>query len=162
MPTRAPYKRNRVRIRLFWLPLLAADAVSNRYIIELSGPSVAEHITSESKRTGKRLAMDSDVAKTRRQQIRDEQKQVQTTLEGLGVKVRGVTDTVSNTLIVDMPDNLVDQVAALAGVKRVRKARMFKTNLDHALPLHHVPDAWSVVGGMANAGKGVKIGMIDS
>src|SRR5258708_16069029 len=29
---------------------------------------------------------------------------------GLGVKVRGVTDTVSNTLIVDMPDNLVDQV----------------------------------------------------
>src|SRR5205807_3788258 len=25
-----------------------------------------------------------------------------------------------------------------------------------------VPDAWSVVGGMANAGKGMKIGMIDS
>ena len=70
-------------ILLFWLPLLAADAVSHRYIIELSGPSVAEHINSESKRTGKRLAMDSDVAKTRRQQIRDEQKQVQTTLEGL-------------------------------------------------------------------------------
>jgi hypothetical protein len=149
-------------IFLFWLPLLAADAVSHRYIVELSGPSVAEHINTESKRTGKRIAIDSDVAKTRRQQIHDEQKQVQSALEGLGVKVRGVTDTTSNTLIVDMPDNLVDQVAALPGVKRVRKARIFKTNLDHALPLHHVPDAWSVVGGMANAGKGIKIGMIDS
>ena len=149
-------------IFLFWLPLLAADAVPHRYIIELSGPSVAEHITSESKRTGKRIAMDSDLAKARRQQLRDEQKQVQTALEGLGVKVRAATDTVSNTLIVDMPDSLVEQVAALPGVKRVRKARIFKTNLDHAAPLHHVPDAWAALGGMANAGKGIKIGMIDS
>jgi minor extracellular serine protease Vpr len=147
---------------LFWLPVLAADAVSHRYIVELSGPSVAEHISTESKRIGKRIAIGSDVAKTRRQQIHDEQKQVQTSLEGLGAKVRGATDTVSNTLIVDMPDNLVDQVAALPGVKSVRKARTYKTNLDHALPLHHVPNAWSVVGGMASAGAGIKIGMIDS
>ena len=149
-------------ILLFSLPLLAADAVSHRYIVELAGPSVAEHISNESKRTGKRLAVDSDAAKTRRQQIRDEQKQVQTALEGLGVKVRSATDTVSNTLIVDMPDSLVDQVAALPGVKRVRKARIFRTNLDHALPIHHVADAWSSVGGMANAGQGIKIGMIDT
>jgi minor extracellular serine protease Vpr len=149
-------------ILLFWLPLLAADAVSHRYVIELSGPSVAEHITNESKRTGKRIALDSDVAKTRRQQLRDEQKQARTALEGLGVKVLGATDTVSNTLIVDMPDSLVEQVAALPGVKRVQKARMYKTHLDHALPLHHVPDAWAVAGGMANAGTGIKIGMIDS
>jgi len=149
-------------ILLFWLPLFAADAVSHRYVIELSGPSVAEHITSESRRTGRRIAIDSDVAKSRRQQLRDEQKQARTALEGLGIKILGATDTVSNTLIVDMPDSLVEQVAALPGVKRVRKARIYQTHLDHALPLHHVPDAWAVVGGIANAGRGIKIGMIDS
>src|ERR1700724_19833 len=79
-------------ILLFSLPLLAADAVSRRYIVELTGPSVAEHINNESKRIGKRLAVDSDVAKPRRQQIRGEQKQVQTALEGLGVKIRSATD----------------------------------------------------------------------
>ena len=149
-------------ILLFWLPLFAADAVSHRYVIELSGPSVAEHITNESRRTGRRIAIDSDVAKSRRQQLRDEQKQARTALEGLGIKILGATDTVSNTLIVDMPDSLVEQVAALPGVKRVRKAQVYKTHLDHALPLHHIPDAWAVVGGMANAGQGIKIGMIDS
>jgi minor extracellular serine protease Vpr len=149
-------------ILLLWLPLFAADAVSHRYVIELSGPSVAEHITNESKRTGKRIAIDSDVAKSRRQQLRDEQKQARTALEGLGIKVLGATDTVSNTLIVDMPDSLVEQVAALPGVKRVRKAQIYKSHLDHAIPLHHVPDAWAAAGGMANAGKGIKIGMIDS
>jgi minor extracellular serine protease Vpr len=150
------------RILVFWLPLLAVGADSHRYMVELTGPSVAEHVAAEGKRTGKRIALDSDVAKSRRQQLHDEQKQVQTTLEGLGVKVLDRTETVSNTLIVDMPDSLVDQVAALPGVKRVHKARAVKMRIDHALPLHNVPQAWSAVGGMTNAGKGIKIGMIDT
>src|SRR5437867_1423514 len=54
------------------LPLLAAGA-EHRYIVELSGDPVATHVASESKRTGKRIAMDSPVAETRRQQIRSEQ-----------------------------------------------------------------------------------------
>ena len=150
------------RILVFWLPLLALGADSHRYMVELSGPSVAEHVATEEKRTGKRIALDSDVAKSRRQALRDEQKQVQTALEGLGVKVLDRTETVSNTLIVDMPDNLVDQVAALPGVKRIQKARPVKMKIDHALPLHNVPQAWAAVGGMTNAGKGIKIGMIDT
>jgi minor extracellular serine protease Vpr len=149
-------------ILVFGLPLLAAGADSHRYLVELSGPSVAEHIANESKRTGKHVALDSEVAKTRRQQLRDEQKQAQTALEGLGVKVLDHTETVSNTLIVDMPDNLVDQVAALPGVKRVQKARPVKMHIDHALPIHNVPQAWAATGGMANAGLGIKIGMIDT
>ena len=58
-----------------------------------------------------------------------------------------------------MPDNLVSQVAALPGVKRVRKARPVKLNLDHALPIHKVQQAWAAIGGMAKAGAGIKIGM---
>jgi hypothetical protein len=147
---------------LLAVPLFAADAASSRYMVELSSPSVAEHIANQSKLTGKHIALDSDVAQARRREIHSEQKQLQTTLEGMGVKVLEHTDTVSNTLIVTMPDNVASQVAALPGVKRVQKARPVKLSLDHALPIHKVQQAWASVGGMAKAGAGIKIGMIDS
>src|SRR5437016_1792967 len=38
---------------------------------------------------------------------------------------------------------------------------MFCLVLDHALPLHKVPDAWNMVG-IDNAGAGMKIGFIDT
>jgi minor extracellular serine protease Vpr len=147
---------------LIGLALFAADAGSHRYMVELSSPSVAEHIATQSHIAGKHISMDSEVARTRRQEIRREQKQLQTKLEGMGATVLDRTDTASNTLIVTMPDNLAGQVEALPGVKRVRKARPIKLSLDHSLPIHKVPQAWAAVGGMAKAGAGIKIGMIDS
>src|SRR5260370_39450366 len=146
---------------VLWLPLLAVGA-NPTYIVELTGDPVATHVVKESKRTGKKVAMDSEVARTRRDQIRVEQKEVQTAVEKLGAKVIGHTETVGNTLIVSMRDSLVDQVAALPGVKRVQKSRPVKMNLDHALPLHKVLQAWAATGGMATAGLGIKIGMIDT
>ena len=46
-------------------------------------------------------------------------------------------------------------------MKSVHPVRLFQMSLDHALPLHHVPDAWTQIG-LANAGAGVRIGMIDT
>src|SRR5712692_3467459 len=146
---------------VFWLPLLALGA-NNRYIVELTGDPVAAHVTKESKRTGKKVAMDSDVARARRNDLEEEQKQARAALKDLGVEVLDSTQTTSNTLIVSMPDSLVDKVAALPGVKRVHRARLVKMNLDHAVPLHKAPQAWAAIGGIAAAGKGVKIGMIDT
>src|SRR5882724_10614178 len=148
-------------LAILFLPLLAFSA-NPRYIIELTGDPVATHVAKETKRTGKKVAMDSDVARARRSDIEQEQKQARTALKDLGVEVLDSTQTTSNTLIVSMPDSLVDKVAALPGVKRVHKARPVKMNLDHALPLHKVPQAWAAIGGVAAAGKGVKIGMIDT
>jgi hypothetical protein len=149
-------------IFLMALPLLAAGAGSHRYMVELSSPPVAEHIANQSKLTGKHLTLDSQEARARRQEIHDEQAQIKTKLESMGVTVIDHTDTVSNTLLVNMPDNLVGQVAAMPGVKRVRKARPVKLNLDHALPIHKVQQAWAATGGMVAAGAGIKIGIVDS
>lgn len=131
-------------------------------MVELSSPPVAEHIATQSRLSGRKLRMDGEEARARRQAIHDEQGQLQTRLEALGVSILDHTDTVSNTLIVTMPDSLVNQVAALPGVKRVRKARAVKLNLDHALPLHKVQQAWAAIGGMATAGAGIKIAIVDS
>ena len=148
-------------VLFLFFPLLATAADSNRYIIELTGDPVAQHVANESKRTGKRVAMDSEAAKTRRAQIRTEQQQARAALKELGVEVLDSTETVSNTLIVKMPDDLVEKVEAIPGVKRVRQARMLKPDLDHAIPLHKVPQAWNQIG-VDKAGLGIKIGLIDS
>ena len=148
-------------VLFLWFPLLAAGADSNRYIIELSGEPVAEHITKESKRTGQRLSTNSAAAQTRLKQIQKEQQDARTALKELGIEVLESTQTVSNTLIVRMPDDLVEKVEALPGVKRVSRARAVKPQLNHALPLHRIPQAWNLVGS-EKAGLGVKIGVIDS
>src|SRR5437016_14035854 len=106
-------------VLVLWLPMLSAGADSQRYIVELSGDPVATHVAKESKRTGKKVAMDSEVARTRRNDLDREQKQARAALKDLGVEVLESTQTTSNTLIVSMPDSLVDKVAALPGVKRV-------------------------------------------
>ena len=72
---------------VLWLPIFAAGAESERYIVELSGDPVAEHVAKERKRTGKHVAMDGDLARTRAKQLRNEQRQVRKALEDLGVKV---------------------------------------------------------------------------
>src|SRR2546422_11177327 len=86
---------------VLWLPLLAAGA-NSRYIVELSGDPVATHVAKESKRTGKKVAMDSEVARTRRNDLDREQQQAGTALKGLGGDVLGSTQTASNHLIVIM------------------------------------------------------------
>ena len=146
---------------VLWLPLFATGAEPQRYIVELTGDPISEHVAKERKSTGKHVAMDGEVARTRRTQLRNEQRQVRKALEDLGVKVLESTETISNSLIVDMPDELAEKAAAIPGVKRVRKARTFKPTLDHAIPLHKVPQAWNRVG-LDKAGLGVKIAIIDS
>jgi subtilisin family serine protease len=146
---------------VLWFPIFVAGADSQRYIVELSGDPIAEHVAKERKRTGKPVKMDSDIALTRQTQLRSEQRQVRKKLEDLGVKVLDSTETISNLLIVDMPDELADKVAAIPGVKRVQKARTLKPTLDHALPLHKVPQAWNRIG-VDKAGLGIKIAIIDS
>ena len=115
----------RLWIPLLGLALLSSAADSNRYILELTGDSVAAHIAKESKRTGRRIGMDSDIAKKQRDRILRQQEKVGAALKGLGVEVLGSTQEVSNSLTVRMPEELVGKVKAIPGVKRVRRERTF-------------------------------------
>src|SRR5712691_10896149 len=144
---------------VLWLPIFAAGA--ERYIVELSGDPIAEHVAKERQRTGKHIEMNSDVARARQTELRSEQRQVRKKLEDLGAKVLDSTEAISNSLIVEMPDELAAKAAAIPGVKRVRKAQTYKPMLEHALPLHKVPEAWNRVG-VDKAGLGIKIAIIDS
>jgi Subtilisin-like serine proteases len=78
------------------------------------------------------------------------------------VEVLDSVDTVANALVVHSPKTSAAELAAIPGVVRVHPVRLYKLYLDRAVQLQHVSDAWSQLGGMDNAGKGMKIGMIDT
>src|SRR6266852_1574249 len=122
-------------------PLLAAAAVPGHYIVEMAGDPAAATIRGQS-------------MQQRRAQIRSDQRQMRTRLEATEAEILDSVDTVANAFIVRIPDEKAAQLASIPGVLRVHPVRRFKLNLDHALPLHQVPEAWQQVG-IANAGKGM-------
>ena len=135
----------------------ANAAVSNQYIVEMAGEPVAVHVVRRARGSGIR----SQAALSRRAQIQEEQRPVRAQLEAQQAHVLDSLDTVANALIVNIPDEKAASLTSIPGVIRVYPVRRFTMSLDHALPLHHVPEAWQQVG-LANAGAGMKIAMIDT
>ncbi|HWC96833.1 MAG TPA: S8 family serine peptidase [Candidatus Sulfopaludibacter sp.] len=103
----------------------------------------------------------SSAASNQRILVRAQQAAARTRIQAAGGKVLGAVDTVKNALIVQIADGQAGALESLPGVLKVYPVRTFQLLLDHALPLHKVPQAWSQVG-ISNAGAGIKIGLIDT
>lgn len=73
----------------------------------------------------------------------------------------GALDTLSNRLFVQMTAAQAARLQNEPGVLRVLPERTYQLTLDHALPLHKVPQAWSL-GGAYPQGQGARVGMIDT
>jgi minor extracellular serine protease Vpr len=144
-----------------WVPLFAAGTIPGRYIVELSNESVAAHVVRISPRASGRLALHSPAAEQHRTSIRAEQATAASAIQSAGGRVTAAMENVDNALVVRIPDAQAARLAAIPGVRKVYPVRMFHLLLDHALPLHHVPEAWSQVG-IGNAGAGIRIAIIDT
>ena len=83
-------------------------------------------------------------------------------VESIGGRVRAHLNTVADAFLVEISDASAARLRTVPGVRRVHPVRFARLNLDHALPLHKIPEAWAAIGGAANAGAGVKIAIIDS
>src|SRR5713101_6163596 len=139
-------------------PFIVSAAVPNRYIVEMSGEPVAVHVARRAGRSGMR----GEMARQRRLQIREEQRPVRTRLEAANAEILGSVDTVANAFIVNISDEKAAQLESIPGVVKVHPVRRFMPLLDRALPLHRVPEAWQQIGGVGNAGAGMKIAIIDT
>src|SRR5689334_11192913 len=117
-----------------WVPVLCAQVVPDRYIVELTGRPAA---------ISPRFA------------VRAEQARMRPALERSGARVLASLETVANAFVVAVPDAQAPRLASLAGVARVHPVRLARPYLDHALALHKVPDAWTAIGGPSNAGAGI-------
>ncbi|MBI5281687.1 MAG: S8 family serine peptidase [Candidatus Solibacter usitatus] len=136
-------------MRLLLVALLAAAAfgqeiVPGQYIVELTGDPAIRH-----REPGRR-----------RVEIQDQHQALERQLRGRRASVLARMDTVVNAVVVEAAD--ASALAGLAGVRRVEPVRMFRPFLYRALPSHQVDKAWEMIGGSANAGAGIKIGILDT
>ena len=136
-------------------PIYAAWPVSNRYALLLDDPPVSQFYAA-------REAMFSPAASAYRRQIRAKHAALRSEIASHGFNVTGEADTLLNAIFVAVPPERAAELASLPGVSGVVALRYYKLNLNRAVTLVDAAGAWNALGGVGNAGLGVKIAILDS
>ena len=129
----------------------------NRYAVFLSGqPVSAQYATRET--------MLSTDAVNYRARLELAQANVRRELQARGARVVGSVSTLLNAVFVVATPESVADLQSIPGVVGVRQMRRGQKSLNKAVPLMNGSTAWSVtaIGGQGSAGKGMKIGILDT
>jgi minor extracellular serine protease Vpr len=132
-----------------------AQIIPNRYILMLQDQPVAARFSA-------RAEMESAQAVAYRTQIESAQAQIKSNLGARNIQVTGSVSVLQNLIFVTAPASRVSEMQSIPGVVSVRPMRRFKPALSRATQLLGGQAAWTTVGGMSNAGAGIKIGILDS
>jgi len=109
-----------------------------------------------------RADAESPAAADYRRQIDAKQAAVAAELASRHIQVTSQVSHLLNALFVSAPGHSIDELRAIAGVKSVTPMRRARAQLNRAVQLMDVQTAWNAVGGQSNAGKGIKIAVLDS
>ncbi len=153
----------RHRILLFVLVLfilippssLFSQRSQNRYALILEDAPVADLISS--RKELRRAAMEDH-----RQRIEAVQRVLRDELDRRDFHVTGAVQTLVNAVFVQASKDRVEELRRLPGVKGVVDLPPIRLHLDRAAGLVNAPAAWGAFGGTDEAGKGIKIGILDS
>src|ERR1017187_10082565 len=147
------------RISVLLLLVTAALAQTRRplaeYALVLEDPPVAQKAQS-------RVTLQSSAAQAHLQKIRGAQSRVLAELARRKVRVASTSQILVNAVFVRVAPDGAAALKDIAGVKWIQYLPPLKPLLNAAVNLVGVPAAWSAVRGSANAGAGVKIGIIDT
>jgi len=132
-----------------------AQFVPNRYTLLLDDPPVASRFQA-------RAEMQSAAAAAYRTQIEARQRAVIGELTARRIPVTGSVTDLLNAVFVTAPAGRVSEMLSIPGVAAVRPMRRYRATLNRATQLMNAPAAWNTVGGPSNAGKGMKIAILDS
>ncbi len=124
------------------LPAVAVERASNRFALILEDPPMAQG--------GARARVEAAHVALRM------------TLAARQFTVTGEARTVLNAMFVKADASRVAELKALPGVAAVIPLRRYRLQLNKAVPILNGPGAWQALGGEQNAGRGVKIAIIDS
>jgi minor extracellular serine protease Vpr len=94
--------------------------------------------------------------------IQNAQATVAAALKARKVEMTGANQVLVNAVFVSATHEAALGLRNIPGVAHVVRLPRFKPDLNRALDLQNVRAAWSAPGGDANAGAGIKIGIIDS
>ena len=141
-------------IFLMSAPFLPAQATRNRYALILDDTPVASQFSKES--------MAQAEAANYRRSLQQRQQSVRAELARRGIVPTGSTTALLNAIFVMAPADSIADLQNIPGVKSVVPLRTYHRKLNRATTLVNAPAAWSAVGGVNNAGAGVKIAILDT
>lgn len=143
---------------LMFAALAAAQTIPGRYIVELKTDPAAT-ITAAKKLHYS--PADRDV-QARRIQIQAEHQALESKIQALGGKVTDHFDVLLNGMAVTMTPQAAAQLRQMPEVRAVHTVQRHHLLMDHAVNVHRITQAWQAFsGGQANAGAGIKIGILD-
>lgn len=128
---------------------------SDRYALILEDPPVVSQIRS-------RDELESQHTRQAVGRLAAKQEALRQELMRRGVHVTGTSQLLLNAVFVRARPEQVAELRQLPGVRQVSHLPPIRRHLNRALDLSKARAAWQRLGGMANAGAGVKIGVIDS
>lgn len=152
--------RSLVVLPLVGLAVGALSFVQSRdhvgeYALILQDPPVAQSVRS-------RAELYNAASQQQLLKIRRAQSGVLAELKRRKVAVEWAGQILANTIYVRTTHDVAVGLAGIPGVAHVMYTPPFKRDLTTALTLMNVPQAQNALGGAANAGAGIKIGIIDS
>jgi minor extracellular serine protease Vpr len=129
--------------------------VPNRYTVVLADAPVSSQFAT-------REDMQTSAADVIRQQIKAKQASLTTQIESRGMHVTGSVTDLLNALFVTATADHLAELKSLPGVTSVTQMRRFRPTLNRAISNMNGTQAWNAVGGLSNAGAGMKIGILDT
>ncbi|MFN8814688.1 MAG: S8 family serine peptidase [Acidobacteriota bacterium] len=155
-PTMRPLPLTAAAVLLSLFTSLAlAQRGGDSYIVILKEPPVAAAIET-------RHDLNTNQSRSARVGLAARQKRTGDALAGLGIEVFDSTAVLLNALYVKASADQLEALRAHPEVASVQPMRPLKRNINQALDLVSARAAWTQVGGAANAGAGVKIGILDT
>ena len=147
------------RVSVLLLLVIASFAQTRSRLVEyalvLADPPVAQKVQS-------RVALQSSQAQVHLQKIRAAQSRVLSELARRKVRVSSTSQILANAVFVRVAAQDTGALKNIPGVKWIQYLPPLKPLLNAAVNLVGVTTAWNSIGGSANAGAGVKIGIIDT
>ena len=143
----------------------AAEGVRS-YTVLLRDPSVGQQIPPRMRSRGgrvdfQRTATQADL-RNLEQRVDLSQEPLKAAIEREGAEVVGSVRHVLNAVFIRATRDQVSRIQHLGGVERVVRNSRFKLLLNRAAEIVRAPEAWEALGGIDNAGAGLRIGIIDS
>lgn len=139
------------------IPVEAQNAAGppSHYAVFLSAAPVAGRFSS-------RAEMQTAAADSYRAQIEAQQQAVRGRLSAARINVTGSVSTLLNAVFVVTSGDRLAEIKAMPGVADVVLLGRRKMLLNKATALMGGPAAWALSGGLPNAGKGIKIAVLDT
>jgi minor extracellular serine protease Vpr len=152
-----PLRRFPLRLLLWFIVASSslAQTYPGRYALLLDDPPVMSRFaTREETRSAN--------ARIYRQRILARQQALRSSLSLRNIQVTGSVSTVLNAVFVALSNERAHELTGLPGVKGVVALKRYHADLNRAIQLVNSQTAWGALAGSQNAGRGLKIAILDT